>query len=78
MPGVTPGSIGVLALLSGATILIAGDGVATAEHLRQGKVLPTCVDIEAAQASFTEALEIADQIIPGRDNLIIVPTRRPI
>jgi len=75
LPGVTPGSIGVLVLLRDATILIAGDCVATREHLAQGKVLPTCVDIEAAQASFGEAIEIADRIIPGRDNLLLVPSR---
>ncbi len=75
-PGVTPGSIGVLVLLSSVTILIAGDSVATGEHLAQGKVLPSCVNIEAAQSSFAEAVEIADQIIPGRDNLQIVPSRR--
>ena len=78
MPGVTPGSIGVLVLQKGATILIAGDGVATGEHARRGEVLPTCVDIEAAQSSFSEALEIADQIIPGRDSLFVVPDRRPL
>jgi len=78
MPGVTPGSIGLLVLQANATILIAGDGVATGEHIAQGKVLPTCVDIEAAQASFTEAVEIADQIVPGRDNVQSIPARRPI
>ena len=78
MPGVTPGSIGLLVLQRDATILIAGDGVATGEHIAQGKVLPTCVDIEAAQASFAEAVEIADQIVPGRDNVQIIPARRSI
>ena len=78
MPGVTPGSIGLLVLQREATILIAGDGVATSEHIAQGKVLPTCVDIEAAQASFGEAVEIADQVVPGRDNLVVIPERRPI
>lgn len=77
MPGVTPGSIGVLVLQQGATILIAGDGVATRAHAEQGKVLPNSVDFEAARASFAEAMEIADQIIPGRDNLMLVPDRRP-
>lgn len=78
LPGVTPGSIGVLVLQRDTTILIAGDCVATGDHLAQGKVLPTCVDLEAAQASFVEAVEIADQIVPGRDNLQIVPARRPV
>ncbi len=76
LPGVTPGSIGLLVLRQDETILIAGDGVATSEHIEQGKVLPTCIDIDAAQASFAEALEIADQIVPGRDNLLMIPDRR--
>ena len=64
-------------LQRGATICVAGDGVATRQHADQGKVLPSCVDFESAQASFSEAIEIADQIIPGRDNLFVTPGRGP-
>lgn len=76
--GVTPGTCGLLLPTSRATILICGDAVASAEHLEQGKVLPTCADIEAAQESFREAVEIADLLILGRDNIVLNPLRRAI
>ena len=75
LPGVTPGHCGVLLPQAGQTVLIAGDAVATAEHLEQVKVLPTCTDVETAQESFREAVEIADVIIPGRDNVQLNPAR---
>ena len=57
--------------------MICGDAVATVEHLRQGKVLPNCYDVEQAQESFAEAIQIADILIPGRDNVTVNPIRRP-
>jgi hypothetical protein len=36
-------------------------------------VLSPCYDLEAARESFAEAIEIADWLVCGRDN--IVPTR---
>jgi glyoxylase-like metal-dependent hydrolase (beta-lactamase superfamily II) len=75
--GVSPGLAGLLLPMHRATILIAGDAVATQEHLEQGKVLSPCHDLEQAQASFVEALEIADAIVAGRDNLLLNPSRRP-
>lgn len=74
LPGVTPGSCGLL-LASRETVLICGDAVATAEHLEQGKVLPDCFDRERALESFAEAAEIADVLVPGRDNTAINPAR---
>ena len=76
LPGLSPGTCGLLLPLPTQTVLICGDAVATREHLEQGKVLPTCTDIEQAQESFREALEIADLLIPGRDNIIANPVRR--
>ncbi|NNF42967.1 MAG: MBL fold metallo-hydrolase [Phycisphaerales bacterium] len=76
LPGVTPGTCGLLLPLPRATVLIAGDAVATVEHLEQGKVLPTCLDIERAQESFSEAIEIADTLVLGRDNVVVNPLRR--
>lgn len=75
-PGFTPGTCGLL--LSGATntVLIAGDAVVTYEHLQRGQVLRGAFDIEAAQESLVEAVEIADFIIPGHDNLVPNPSRR--
>lgn len=74
--GYTPGTCGLLISLPSATVLLAGDAVATAEHLAQGQVLAGAYDLDAARASFTEAVEIADWIIPGHDNILPNLTRR--
>jgi glyoxylase-like metal-dependent hydrolase (beta-lactamase superfamily II) len=76
LPGVTPGTCGLLLPLPAETVLVCGDAVATVEHLEEGKVLPNCVDVEQAQESFKEALEIADVLVPGRDNVVMNPLRR--
>jgi len=76
MPGYTPGCAGLLLSHVNSTTLIAGDAVATAEHLEQGRVLRGAYDINQAQESFMEAIEIADVIVPGHDNLLLNPTRR--
>jgi glyoxylase-like metal-dependent hydrolase (beta-lactamase superfamily II) len=76
MPGVTPGMTGLLLPGAGATTLIAGDAVATVEHLAAGQVISPCFDLEAARESFSEAVEIADWIVCGRDNLVPNPSRR--
>lgn len=77
LPGVTEGSCGLLLPLPGSTVLICGDTIATSEHLEKGRVLPNCHNVEQAQASFTEAIEIADIFILGRDNIIVNPLRKP-
>ncbi len=76
LPGFTPGTCGLLLSQPNSTALIAGDAVATAEHLRAGRVLRGAGDIDQAQESLMEAVEIADVIIPGHDNLTFNPTRR--
>ncbi len=76
VPGFTPGCCGLLLSDTNATTLIAGDAVATAEHLEQGRVLRGAYDIEQAQQSFMEVVEIADVIVPGHDNIVLNPTRR--
>ena len=73
--GVTPGSCGLLLAESTRTTLIAGDTVATREHLEAAQVLPHCWDREQAQDSFKDVIEIADIIVPGRDDLLLNPTR---
>jgi glyoxylase-like metal-dependent hydrolase (beta-lactamase superfamily II) len=77
LPGVSPGLCGLI--LSGPrfTTVVCGDAMPTQEHLEQGKVLTTAVDIEQARTSFEEIIEIADMVVPGRDNLLINPTKRP-
>ncbi len=76
LPGVSRGACGLLLSQPAATVLVCGDAVATTEHLEQGKVLPTCADVEQALESFREAIEIADVIVPGRDNVLPNPMQR--
>ena len=74
--GVTPGSCGLLLPQPAVTVLVAGDAVATVEHLEEGKLIAPCFDMEQARESLAEAIEIADLIVPGRDNLCANPVRR--
>jgi glyoxylase-like metal-dependent hydrolase (beta-lactamase superfamily II) len=76
LPGFTPGTCGLLLPQPGATVLIAGDAVATGEHLRAGRVLRGAFDVELAAESLTEAVEIADLIVCGHDEAVLNPTRR--
>jgi glyoxylase-like metal-dependent hydrolase (beta-lactamase superfamily II) len=76
LPGVTPGLSGLLVVQQRHTTLICGDAVPTVEHLEQGKVLPVVSDVDRARESFAEAIEIADLLIPGRDNFVVNPTKR--
>lgn len=75
--GVTPGLSGVLVAGARATTLVCGDAVPTIEHLEQGKVLPNAASVDRARESFAEAVEIADLLVLGRDNLVVNPTKRP-
>lgn len=76
LPGYTPGTCGLLLSHANYTTLVAGDAVATTEHLEQGRALKGCYDPDQARESFVEAVEIADVLIPGHDNLLLNPTRR--
>lgn len=76
LPGFTPGTCGLLLAFPSQTVLIAGDAVATVEHLERGRVQRGSYDVEQAQESLTEALEIADVIVPGHDNVVLNPVRR--
>lgn len=76
-PGFTPGTCGLLLEHSRYTTIIAGDAVPTIEHLESGKVLKGCFDLEQAQQSLKEIIEIADQIVPGHDNVCLNPLRGP-
>jgi glyoxylase-like metal-dependent hydrolase (beta-lactamase superfamily II) len=78
LPGVSAGMCGVLISEATRTTLISGDAVPTREHMHRGQVLGGAHDREQAIASLQEALEIADVLIPGRDNLQIVPNTRPL
>ena len=71
--GYTAGTCGVLVSGATQTILLAGDAVATADHLLAGQVLPGCFNLGQAKESLTEVYEIADVIVPGHDNILINP-----
>ncbi len=75
LPGRTPGLCGLIVAEANSTIVICGDAVATIEHLEAGKVLADCVDVKLAQESFKEAIEIADVLVLGRDNMVMNPMR---
>ncbi|MEM1164839.1 MAG: MBL fold metallo-hydrolase [Planctomycetota bacterium] len=75
LPGVTPGLCGLLIAERRRTVLVTGDAVATLEHLEAGRVVRWAADVERARESFAEAVEIADVLVPGRDNVLINPTR---
>jgi glyoxylase-like metal-dependent hydrolase (beta-lactamase superfamily II) len=77
LPGVTPGLTGLLLAGSRHTTLICGDAVPTVEHLEQGQVLQDAADVDRARESFAEAIEIADLLVLGRDNVVVNPTKRP-
>lgn len=76
LPGVTPGLCGLLLPMTNATVVICGDAVPTVEHLNAGQVLAHAADVERARSSFSEAIEIADVLVLGRDNAVLNPLRR--
>lgn len=77
LPGYTPGLAGLLLAAPRCTVLICGDAIPTMEHLEQGQVLADCYSLDQARESFGEAIEIADLLILGRDDLAVNPMRRP-
>jgi glyoxylase-like metal-dependent hydrolase (beta-lactamase superfamily II) len=71
--GYTPGQCGLLVTAPTTSVMIAGDAVPTAEHFVAGQVFPDCWDVEQAKDSLREMYEIADMIVPGHDNIFLVP-----
>lgn len=74
-PGVTPGAAGLLLTETSRTIAIVGDAVISRDYFEAGRVYEQVYDLEAAQASFRDTLEIADIIVPGHDNVFFVVGR---
>jgi len=70
-PGVTPGTAGLLLGASLATVIIAGDAVISRGYFERGRVYEECFDVEASRRSMEDILEIADQIVPGHDNVFV-------
>jgi glyoxylase-like metal-dependent hydrolase (beta-lactamase superfamily II) len=76
LPGVTPGMCGILMPDLQHSTLICGDAIPTIEYLERGAIMPGAIDVNRAQESFREAVEIADLLVLGRDNLVANPTKR--
>jgi N-acyl homoserine lactone hydrolase len=76
LPGVSPGLCGLLLEGERHTTVICGDAVPTGEHVELGRVPSPVADVDKARASFEEAIEVADLLIPGRDNVFVNPTKR--
>lgn len=74
-PGITPGAAGLLLAHNRYTLVIAGDAAPTREHIERGKILQRAADLDRARESLKEIAEIADFIVPGRDDLVINPLR---
>lgn len=74
-PGVTPGSAGLLLAQPSRTVIIAGDAVITQDYCLEGRIFEQIVDIKQAQESFADIVEIADDIIPGHDNVFSISGR---
>lgn len=77
LPGVTPGLTGLLIAEPSTTTLITGDAIPTVEHLDHGRAPTNAHDLERARDSLAEAIEIADLLVLGRDNLVPNRTARP-
>lgn len=73
LPGVSAGTCGILISEPTSTTLICGDAIPTVEHLKAGRVMDGA-DRKQATASFSEAIEIADTLVLGRDNLVQSPS----
>ncbi len=74
LPGVSAGTCGLLISEPTSTTLICGDAIPTVEHLNAGRVLDGA-DRKQATASFSEAIEIADTLVLGRDNTVQSPSQ---
>ncbi len=74
-PGVTPGAAGLLLAMQARTVIAAGDAVLTRDHLQSGRVYEQSSDVDAAAEALAEIAGLADEIIPGHDNLFTVAGR---
>lgn len=67
--GATPGSAGLLLALPTHTTVIAGDAIVTQEYHEAGLVHEQAALVEEARKSFADIVEVADEVIPGHDNV---------
>ena len=76
LPGYSAGTCGLLIDWGENSCLVAGDAVATQDHLQQKRALQGAENREQALASLSEAIEIADWIIPGHGNWLPNPHKQ--
>jgi glyoxylase-like metal-dependent hydrolase (beta-lactamase superfamily II) len=74
-PGVTPGASGLLLTEASRSVVVCGDAVISRDYYEAGQVYEQVYDLEAAQASFRDIMEVADLVIPGHDNVFLVTGR---
>ncbi len=70
-PGASPGSISLL-IAGVKTVVVAGDAILTRDHFENGRVFERSADPTKARESFADIVEVAEIIVPGHDNLIMV------
>jgi glyoxylase-like metal-dependent hydrolase (beta-lactamase superfamily II) len=51
------------------TTVIAGDAIVTQDHCSAGQVYEHVALIEEARKSFADIVEVADEVVPGHDNV---------
>jgi glyoxylase-like metal-dependent hydrolase (beta-lactamase superfamily II) len=61
----------ILAYTALESILIAGDVVLTRDHFESSDLGEMPWDLEKAKVSFQDVMEIADQVVPGHDNVFV-------
>ena len=72
LTGPSAGSAGLLLTPPARTVLVAGDAAVTREHLESGQVWEGCADIQAAMETLTDLIEVADVVVCGHDNLVVL------
>jgi glyoxylase-like metal-dependent hydrolase (beta-lactamase superfamily II) len=68
--GASVGSCGLLLTPPIGSIVVTGDAVINSDYLQSGRVWDDSFDIQRAQESLEDILEVADIIVPGHDNMI--------
>lgn len=69
--GATPGSSSLL-VNAARTVIIAGDAIISRDYFDHGRVWDRSSDPSMAKESFVEIRGIADVIVPGHDNIMLI------
>jgi len=74
-PGASAGGCSLILTPPIGTVVIAGDAIISQEYLENGRVWDSSYDLDQARQSLRDVVEVADIIIPGHDNEIVMPGR---